>query len=431
MNHRGGTKAGGNETEGDQQTRRVVLAARTTSKAAVPGKFKARQANKKKRRSFWSRCYKRWFRDTFATFSSLFLAVILWYTLGVLSITTSKLLLTRYTDFVSPLVLTFQQLIIGSSVLRFLLRIQFLGMTKGLQPWPHHPATAGTQWHSHHHTAKSRSTTILSQLHKTPPYLILAGIYFSLGFLATNFGFSGTNAAFVESIKAAEPITSALIAVGWGIENLSRPEALSLCTLVLGVFVSTVGNEANSHQSDSGQPFASLRSCLIVMLSNLCFSFRGLYQKLLKNEGTNVDDVNLQFRMQQVGVIGLSLPLLLFESVNVGKTLVSSLTPREFASNLQFIGLALVNGFAFTSYNLASTFILSRISVIHHATLNCIRRVFAVVVTSIAFSVPITFLSTSGILISVGSFMSFTHFKVQRQKQPKPLSSLLPVSNVN
>lgn len=80
--------------------------------------------------------------------------------------------------------------------------------------------------------------------------------------------------------------------------------------------------------------------------------------------------------------------------------------------------------------SLASTFVLTRISVVHHAALNCIRRVFAIIVTSIAFSIPITFLGAAGILISVAGFLAFTHYKVKRQQQPKPISTLLPMSAV-
>jgi hypothetical protein len=78
--------------------------------------------------------------------------------------------------------------------------------------------------------------------------------------------------------------------------------------------------------------------------------------------------------------------------------------------------------------SLASTFILTRISVVHHAALNCIRRVFAIVVTSFLFRVPITFTGVCGILISIAGFLSFTHYKTKRLRQPKPVSSLLPVS---
>jgi hypothetical protein len=52
------------------------------------------------------------------------------------------------------------------------------------------------------------------------------------------------------------------------------------------------------------------------------------------------------------------------------------------------------------------------------------------VMTSIIFGIPITITGATGILISFGGFMAFTHYKVQRQRQPKPLSSLLPSASV-
>jgi hypothetical protein len=80
----------------------------------------------------------------------------------------------------------------------------------------------------------------------------------------------------------------------------------------------------------------------------------------------------------------------------------------------------------FLFYSLASTYLLSRISVVHHAALNCIRRLFAIVVTSIVFSIPITFVGGCGILVSFGGFMAFTHHKSKRMGLPKAMSSLLP-----
>lgn len=78
--------------------------------------------------------------------------------------------------------------------------------------------------------------------------------------------------------------------------------------------------------------------------------------------------------------------------------------------------------------SLASTFVLTRISVVHHAALNCIRRIFAIIVTSFAFSVPITLVGAMGICVSFGGFMAFTRYKIKRQSRPKPISTLLPIS---
>ena len=77
---------------------------------------------------------------------------------------------------------------------------------------------------------------------------------------------------------------------------------------------------------------------------------------------------------------------------------------------------------------MASTYLLSRISVVHHAALNCIRRIFAIVVTSIVFGNSITFLGVLGIAVSFAGFMTFTYAKAAKKQQPKPISSLLPLA---
>jgi drug/metabolite transporter (DMT)-like permease len=173
--------------------------------------------------------------------------------------------------------------------------------------------------------------------------LVLAGVYFALGFASTNLSFSGASAAFVETVKAAEPITSAATAVIWGIEVLSVEEGTSLVTIVAGVLLSTLGNTSGG---DGASLADSIRSCVTVMIANLCFSFRGLHQKLFRaaphGSKNSLDDLNLQFRMQQVGILLLIGPVIIWDF----RILLSQFS----IPSSEFLGLALVNGFAFTSY---------------------------------------------------------------------------------
>jgi hypothetical protein len=91
------------------------------------------------------------------------------------------------------------------------------------------------------------------------------------------------------------------------------------------------------------------------MASNLCFSFRGLYQKLFRGSGVVVDDLNLQFRMQQLGLLLLIVPCIVWEgpsllehvyqvSIRVG------LWQGDGHMLVRYGTLATVNGLAFTSY---------------------------------------------------------------------------------
>jgi drug/metabolite transporter (DMT)-like permease len=413
---------------------------------AVPGRPRRRKGvgvTRKRRRDACSgvlqQCSMICSKERFGLDASLCLAIFLWYSLGVLSIASSKILLTGNGGIrVNPLALTLQQLFIGATLLRFLIHMRFLG-SPGLKPWP--PPV------SRNDSSASKSEPPKSG-HRE---LLLSAICFALGFLATNFGFAGSAASFVETVKAAEPLTSATVAALYGIEIITTEQKASLGTIVAGVVLSTVGGSRSSSSATTTLA-GSVRACIIVMASNLCFSFRGLYQKLLRKlpSSQSLDDLNLQFRMQWFGVLLLALPTIVLDWIpnlwfgtlrtrlleltiianerqlneTVSGSSVSSVLARYFA-------LSLFNGMAFTCYNLASTWILSRISVVHHAALNCIRRVFAIIVTSVYFGVPITLTGAAGIALAVIGFMAYTHYKVMQQPSAKSgpsRSPLLPLT---
>jgi len=349
---------------------------------------------------------------------SLLLAIALWYNLGILSIGTSKVLLSSpLYGRVHPLLLTLQQHIIGSSILLCLMRANFLG-SAGLQKW-RPQALRGRRLTS----AVKQSSLSEMGIDISHP-LLLAGMFFSIGFYATNCAFAGSSAAFVETIKAAEPITSAVLAVSWGVETLTFREVASLITIVLGVILSTVGNQDSNGDSDAATFKQSMISCATVMTANLCFSFRGLCQKVLRqssDEKDNLDDLNLQYRMQQIGAYMLLVPSMLILAWSMFVENVFSGVSID--AMWQYAAMSLLNGFAFTCYTLASTYILTRISFVHHAAFNCVRRIFAIIVTSIAFGVSITSVGVLGICISFIGFVSFTYFKAT-----KTHSTLLPTS---
>jgi hypothetical protein len=137
---------------GDKITFPPHIINKSSSSTAIPGRPKRRNKTTtdanviRKRRSSKSSWQRLWLKWKHSGYGTLLLAVILWYTLGVISISTSKLLLTpskhhanspRYyfhVGGVPPLILTMQQLLLGSSLLRFLLSIHFLN-SPGLQPW--------------------------------------------------------------------------------------------------------------------------------------------------------------------------------------------------------------------------------------------------------------------------------------------------------
>ena len=391
----------------------------------------------------------------------LLLAIVLWYSLGVICIATSKILLSpawvdsvhgektqlsalplhptnssnphelllqrayfEHVGGIPPLLLTLQQLALGTTFLRILLamkcfnavRLQPLSSLFGYRVDTRAVARNQGGMSSIVGTPSCFSETITSNddnggtlelrtlrldeissdgIPLPVQQLTLAGLCFTLGFLATNVAFSGSNAAFVETVKAAEPITSACVAVAWGIERLNGIEISSLATLVAGVLLSTYGNTLVPAPLGATAPTltSSILSCMTVMMANLCFSFRGLYQKLFrltmvaaikasKDASTvksmsssrtirtiQLDDINLQYRMQQLGVCILFLPTAILNVPGVlrhlhGVALATGFKTATGTICLRYGFLAVVNGLAFTSYKYVSISILGQLSTV-------------------------------------------------------------------
>ena len=176
------------------------------------------------------------------------IVVITWYFFGISSTITTKLLLSSTN--IPPLIFTIQQLMIGMILLRTLLELQTTGdvekdrvFRRGLQPIP--CSRKGTSEISILESCETGrmntirksvvyvqegSTLVMSSLLSfirpskytvhMPNQLFLTAIYCVGGYLLTNIGFKSGSAAFVETVKATEPFTSASVAVLWGIERL-------------------------------------------------------------------------------------------------------------------------------------------------------------------------------------------------------------------
>jgi len=360
-------------------------------------------------------------------------AVIMWYFLGISSTITTKILLISTN--IPPLIFTIQQ------ILRTLLELQTTGdiekdrvFRRGLQPIP--CSRKGTSEISilescetgrMNITRKSvvyvqeGSTLVMSSLLSfirpskytvhMPNQLFLTSIFCVGGYLLTNIGFKSGSAAFVETVKAAEPFTSASIAVLWNIERLGCGEVTSLIGIVLGVVFSTLGyGSVNSTYSEA------IHICIIVMSANLCFSFRGLHQKLFRSTPQGIDDLNLQFRMNQIGVILLIVPAMFQNYLWALDDHVLSINGSTIKNVLLYISISIINGIVFTTYNLTSTYLLSRISIVHHAALTSVGKVVVVVAMSFMFGSKVTLPQVAGVGLVIASFLCYLLFKMEKNE---------------
>jgi len=177
---------------------------------------------------------------------------------------------------------------------------------------------------------------------------------------------------------------------------LTCKEILSLLIICVGVLISTLFGNAketttiSSTLSSSTLIIQSLFSSSIVMCSNLCFSFRGLYQKLYhsstvtndnivnneinhhhhhhnnnnNNTSTTLSDNQLQLKVHQIGTIILLIlyfimklihndiivvdnNIILQDTISVHDNENDIMNEKTLSS---YLILAFINAFAFTHY---------------------------------------------------------------------------------
>ncbi|GMI11436.1 hypothetical protein TrLO_g5175 [Triparma laevis f. longispina] len=310
-----------------------------------------------------------------------------WFIFGAVTITSSKLLLsTSYKNWdgvdrhhaVSAVTLTLFQFLTSTIILNLL-----------LHHTPFHPLNLPPR----------------SPLQKS--FLLKTSFFYTLGFLLTSYSFSLSTASFTETVKASEPITSAIVAVYYGIEKISAGECTGIGMIVTGVLMTVKGaNEvipiAVASTNVTANPGLSV---LITLSSNLCFSLRNLNQTLLSKESNNFNSIQFFHSLSQLSFL-LILPIFIYD-----------LRKNFLGLTLRSLSMLILNGSSHFIYNLSSTLILSRVSMIQHATYNAARRLFAILVTSFYFGVVLGFKGVAGVMLTVGGFGVYGKEKGRRRER--------------
>jgi drug/metabolite transporter (DMT)-like permease len=307
------------------------------------------------------------------------LALMAWYVISILSIVTTKILLQNWNC--PPIVLTVQQLVLGTILLRGVL-IARDGM---IQPWPWDSSPSSVvssttmtttststsmmipKHHNNHEVTRTKSFESprgtmkyelwTDRMKRQFPWLkhpnfIFSGVCNACDFLASNLAFSISSAHFVETIKASEPITTTAIALFWKVDRLSTLEASSLAVLICGALLSTWGNSTDENHptvADEQKLVQSIQTASLAICANVFFGFRAIHQKKYRattHATQQLDDVNFLCRMMQVGATCLLIPTVLLHFHMLGPAIIHA--PSDV--QLTYIGLAMMNAVSYVTY---------------------------------------------------------------------------------
>jgi solute carrier family 35 protein E1 len=138
-------------------------------------------------------------------------------------------------------------------------------------------------------------------------------------------------------------------------------------------------------------------------ISNLCFSSRAVITKrLFSNYPGAMDEYQLFSHISRVGLIILVPTTLLLEGSKIRE-----LVYDDIGSLSILIQLLLLNGVAYTSYNLLSFLVLSRTDLVTHAVFNVFRRVVIIVTTTWYFNTSLSILNIGGVSLAVFGVLLF------------------------
>jgi drug/metabolite transporter (DMT)-like permease len=276
---------------------------------------------------------------------------------------------------VPPLLLTFQQLFLASTLLQFRLatctsngaqpmpvfRLKGMGRRLDVDKSPigdveQAPVDVVDRSMASSTERMPSTSEETDDDNAAPLDFYLAGLFNCMDFLASNTAFSASAASFVETVKASDPMTTTAIALAYGVDRLGASEAFGLGLLVSGILLSTWGSGANDihhryHRAlrdgiqDSVNLDSSLHSAMLVVVANLSFAFRAMTQKLYQRHSKiPLNDESLLCRLQQIGWITLLLPVLILYA---GKLKESILVENNKS---EYVKLSLLNASAYATY---------------------------------------------------------------------------------
>lgn len=253
--------------------------------------------------------------------------------------------------------------------------------------------------------------------------VVITSVCYTLGFVLTNIAFSLSNANSVETVKAAEPISSVALGQIFCPEWCSWSTYASLLPIWVGVSLACYG--------DAVFPFWGV---VFAFASNLCFSGRAVAAKMMYLQNTKIDETIMFGQISVIGLVLLIPMALLFDGYTLftfdwsaapspaellmhGSTTAEAVTTGGGNRFFTFILTLTVNGTAYTLYNLASFLILNRTNLVTHAVLNAFRRVVIIVASASFFSVSLSVFNMYGIALAIAGVMWFAISKTMSSKK--------------
>lgn len=232
-------------------------------------------------------------------------------------------------------------------------------------------------------------------------YVMLpSGTFSALAHILSVVSLSLGGVAFVQIVKASEPVFSALIGMLFYGKSVSNHRWICLFIIVIGVCVSSIKTDTKGHIEMDFNVY----SMYTAVLSNIFASFKGAESKKIMDMSdgimTRLGNVSNQYSIMNIISFTVSLPIIF---VAEGSQL--NILKNHLKNNHIFIML-IASGFTFYVYNELSTMVLKRVSALTQSVANTAKRVIIIIGSSIVFNENMSGLKAVGCTMCIiGVFM--------------------------
>lgn len=232
----------------------------------------------------------------------------------------------------------------------------------------------------------------------------LCAVY-SLGFALTNGSFGAVNASFVDTVKAAEPISTVALAVLFlANERITPRVVLALLPIVCGVGLSSMAEAS-----------ASAVGLALALGSNCCFSARSIAAKLVgkHTRAGQMDGANLFVHVNRIGLYLLLPAALALEGRRLA-WLAGALPAERLLASARLFAF---NGLMYYLNNQMNFLVLEQVDTLTHGIINCGRRVANIAFAILWFGNRVTPFNGAGICMAVAGGFLYVRAKLQDARE--------------
>jgi solute carrier family 35 protein E1 len=237
-------------------------------------------------------------------------------------------------------------------------------------------------------------------------------LFLAFSKILTYWSYAEIPASLTHTVKSSAPAFSVLLSYLWFSKVPRRSACLSLVPITVGVTLAAA-NEMSFH----------LRGFIEALLATFVGVTQNVYTKVMLHS-LQMEPVLFHMYASLISAV-IIVPGALFELIDLGRAVLSPLPTASVP-----YGMLLVSIICHYVQNIASIYVLARVSVLSHQVANTMKRLVIIVHSVLYFANPVTTLNALGMALALCGFFFYGLARIPGAKF-KPGDSNAPAAPAN